>query len=102
MDTVILGALALVAVGMMLSMVRKAGRKVDLPTAEELVGIPPALKNAGDLVGEADEGDTAMAGIEVGDDQLKTSKILEQVGKLVDESPGDAAKLINRWVVVEE
>jgi flagellar biosynthesis/type III secretory pathway M-ring protein FliF/YscJ len=102
MDTVILGALALAAVGMMLSMVRKAGRKVDLPTPEELVGIPPALKSAGDLVGEADEGDTAMAGIEVGDDQLQTSKILEQVGKLVDESPADAAKLINRWVVVEE
>lgn len=101
-DTVILGSLALVAVAMMLSMVRKAGRKVELPTAEELVGIPPALKNPGDLVGEADEGDTAMAGIEVGDDQLKTSKILEQVGKLVDESPDAAAKLINRWVVVEE
>lgn len=103
MDTAILGALALVAVGMMLSMVRKAGRKVELPTAEELVGIPPALiKNAGEIVGEADEGDTAMAGIEVGDEQLKTTKILEQVGKLVEESPGDAAKLINRWVVVEE
>jgi flagellar biosynthesis/type III secretory pathway M-ring protein FliF/YscJ len=101
-DTAILGGLAVVALGMMLSMVRRAGRKVELPTPEELVGIPPALKSPGDMVGEADEGDTAMAGIEVGDDQLKTSKMLEQVGRLVEEHPSDAAKLINRWVVVEE
>jgi flagellar M-ring protein FliF len=101
-DTAILGGMAVVAVGMMLMMVRKASRKVELPTAEELVGIPPALKTSGDMVGEADESETAMAGIEVDDEQMKASKILEQVSKLVSENPADAAKLVNRWVVVEE
>ena len=36
--------LALVALGMMFMMVRKASRPQPLPTAEELVGIPPALQ----------------------------------------------------------
>ena len=48
--TAALGLLAIVALGMMLSMVRKAGKAPTMPTAEELVGIPPAAR-AGDRRG---------------------------------------------------
>lgn len=97
-ETVVLGALGLVAVVMMFSMVKRAGRKSDLPTAEELVGVPPALEVAGDLVGEADESEAAMAGIEISEDEVKIQKMRELVGELINTNPEAAASLVGRWI----
>lgn len=96
----VLGVLALLAMGMMVMMARKATKPLDLPTAEEIVGIPPAL-TTNDLVGEAEESDTAMVGIEVDDDELKVKKMLDQVGDLVKTKPNEAATLFTRWVQPE-
>ena len=100
--TVALGGLALAAIGMMLLMVRKASRSGAVPTAEEIVGIPPALSRASDLVGEADEEDNALAGIELTDESMKSRRLMEQVRELVAEKPEDAAVLINRWITTED
>lgn len=101
-DTAILGVLAVMAVGLMAVMVKRAGQRVELPTPEELVGVPPALASASDLIGEADESHAPLAGIEVGDDDMKAANLLEQVRELVAKSPEDAARLVNRWVSQEE
>lgn len=100
-DKVVLGALALVALFMMLSLVRRAARRVELPTAEELVGVPPTLTTPTDMVGEADEGETALAGIEVNESEMRSRKILESVGEMVKQDPESAAKLVNRWMATE-
>lgn len=100
-EKVLVGALALVSLGMMVVMVRKSSRSADLPSAEELVGVPPKLETTSDLMGEAEESDTPMAGIEVGEDQASANKMLEQVGDMVKSSPESAAKLVNRWIAVE-
>ena len=97
----VLGGLAVVALGMMFMMVRKAGRTQALPTAEELVGVPPALQPASDIVGEAVEGDTAMLGIEIDDEALKTNKMLDEVATLVKNNPQQASQVFNRWVNTE-
>lgn len=102
LKNVLMGGLAAVSLAFMFMMVRKAGKAPALPTAEELVGIPPALEPGSDVVGEADETETAMAGIEVDDDQLKTQKMLEQVGDLVKSNPQVAATVFNRWLNTEE
>jgi flagellar biosynthesis/type III secretory pathway M-ring protein FliF/YscJ len=101
-DKIVLAALALVALGMMVMMVRKAGRHVAPPTTEELAGSPPTLATKDDLVGEADESETAMAGIIVGEDDLKATKLREQVSELIRQSPDTAVKVLNRWVTTEE
>lgn len=101
-EKVALAVLSLIAMGMMLSVVKKAARKAETPTAEEIVGLPPALDGAADVIGEADESETAMAGIEVGEGEMQAAKILEQVGELVEENPEGAAKLVSRWINVEE
>lgn len=101
MDKLILASLALLAVGMMLVMVRKAARRSELPSAEELVGIPPALATQNDLVGEADETDSPMPGIEVAESEVKRQKVLEEVVELVQKEPGSAAKLMGRWITDE-
>ncbi len=100
--TVALGVLAMVALGMMFTMVRKAGKAPSLPTAEELVGIPPALEPGTEVVGEAVEGDTAMIGIEIDDQSLKTGKMLEEIGTLVKNNPQTAASVFNRWLTEGE
>lgn len=99
---VALGGLALVAMGMMLLMVRKTSKAVDIPTAEELVGLPPALVSGSDLVGEAEEGDTAMEGIEMDEGELNIKRMLDEVGDLVKDKPTDAASLFKRWVQPED
>ena len=50
-----LSGLALISLAMMFLMVRKATTHEELPSAEELVGIPPALGDSDlDLIGEAE------------------------------------------------
>lgn len=100
--TAALGGLALVALAMMLLMVRKATRTDPLPSAEELVGMPPALQRGSDVVGEADEADAALAGIELTDDHIKSRKLREQVEELVRTNPDDTAMLLNRWIQSDE
>jgi flagellar biosynthesis/type III secretory pathway M-ring protein FliF/YscJ len=101
-DKAVLGVLALVSVAMMAMLMRKATRKVDLPTAEELVGIPPALKGDGDVFGEADEGDVPMSGIELDEEQVRAGKMLDQVADLVTSSPETAASLLQSWVAADQ
>jgi flagellar M-ring protein FliF len=99
---VVLGGFAVAAVGIMLMMVRKASRPLELPTAETIVGVPPALESEADIVGEADESQMAMEGVELPEDQVKTKKMLEQVQDMVKKNPADAAALLNLWLTAEQ
>lgn len=100
--TAVVGVLTLAALGMVLMLTRRSTQPTDLPKPEQIVGLPPALEAADDLVGEADEGQAAMEGIELEEGELKTKKMLEQVEEMVKKSPSDAAALLNRWVQVAE
>ncbi len=101
-DKIMVGFLALAAVGFMFTMVKKAGKKQELPSPQELVGVPPTLEAKSDLIGEADETDTPLAGIELAEGEIHSAKLLEQVADMVKENPESAAKLIRRWVNVED
>ena len=96
-----LALLAGVSVVMMLLMVRKATKQIELPAVEDIVGIPPALGRMSDVVGEADESETPMEGIEVDSEHVNSSKMLEQVAALVDKEPDLTARLLNRWIEPE-
>lgn len=100
-DKAVLGVLAVFALGLMLTLVRKASREVEIPSAEELVGVPPTLETPSDLIGEADESDLAMAGIEVGEEQVKSRRMLEEVARMVDTNPEAAARLVKQWIASE-
>jgi len=94
-----LSGLALVSLAMMFFMVRKATTHEELPTAEELVGIPPALSDAdSDLIGEAEESSPALEGLEIDDEQLRRQEMLEQISSMVKETPDDAAHLLRKWI----
>ena len=98
----LLAVLAVGAMGMMLMMVRKATKPAELPSAEELSGVPPTLPTVNDMVGEADESEAAMTGIEIGDDEVRARKLVEQVVEMVGSNPESAAGLLGRWVSDEQ
>ncbi|MBX3363562.1 MAG: hypothetical protein KF866_02245 [Phycisphaeraceae bacterium] len=98
----LLVVLSLVSLGLMFTMVRKAARPAKLPSADELVGIPPPLETSSDLIGEADETDPPMTGIELMEGDVARTKMLEQVRQMVDENPDFSAKLVNRWITSED
>lgn len=101
-DKAVLAVLALAALMMMLLLARRASRRVDIPSPEELVGAPPTLDTGSEIVGEADDAETAMAGIEVKDEDLRATKLREQVGAFIRQNPDLSGKLLNRWVASEE
>lgn len=101
-ETVLVGILAAVSVLMMLMMVKKSSKNIELPTAEELVGLPPQLDGMDDLIGEADESDAAMTGIEVEDATVQIQQLREQVSELIKSDPESAAGLVDRWAEVHD
>lgn len=97
--TIALGALSLLALGMMLTMVKKASDRPELPSAEELSGVPPALEtDEADIVGEADESTPALEGLELDDESLRREQMLGQLNDLVKREPLEAAGLLKRWM----
>ncbi len=99
LKNVALGGMAAVSLLLMFMMVRKASKPGELPTAEELVGIPPALVSEDDeMVGEAVDATPTLAGLELDDDEVREAKLVEQVDDLIQEEPDSVVALINRWI----
>lgn len=94
--------LALLSLAMMLLMVRKAGFQATLPTAEEIVGVPPPLPtDQSEIVGEAEESAPAMEGVELDDEALRRKQMLGQISDMVKQNPDEVANLLRRWIRVE-
>jgi flagellar biosynthesis/type III secretory pathway M-ring protein FliF/YscJ len=96
--SIAVGGLAVVSLGLVLLTAMRANKREDLPSASELVGIPPALHGDSDVVGEAGEADSVLAGVELTEDDLKVREMLDQISSLVGDQPDAAARLITRWV----
>lgn len=100
--TISTGALGLVALALMMMMVRKATRPEELPTIEELAGVPPTLPTDDELIGEADEVESSMAGLEVDEEELRTRRLADQISEMIKSAPEDAGGLLGKWVNSDE
>lgn len=96
-ETALVGVLAFISLAMMLLMVKRSSKKIELPSAQELVGVPPHLESVGDLVGEASEGEHVMTGIEIDDQIVQVQQLRDQVSQLIQQDPASAAGLVERW-----
>jgi flagellar biosynthesis/type III secretory pathway M-ring protein FliF/YscJ len=94
----VLSGLALLAIMLMFGMVRKSLRQPKLPSVEELAGVPPTLPSEDDLLGEVEEAETGMEGVEVNEGEIQMRKLAEQISEMVRANPAEAANLFNRWV----
>lgn len=98
----LLTGLSLLSLALMFMMVRKAGAQSQLPTAEEIVGIPPPLPtDQSEIVGEAEESVPAMEGVELDEGDLRHKQMLGQISDMVKRNPDEVANLLRRWIRVE-
>lgn len=97
----LIGGLCVGALGLMLMMVRKAVKPEQLPSIEELAGVPQQLPTDDDLMGEVDELDGGLAGVELDEDELRTRQIAEQISELVKANPEEAGGLLKKWVTAD-
>jgi flagellar M-ring protein FliF len=94
---IVLGALAVVSLFMVSSMVRKAApAPIILPQSERAA--PVAVAGGEDVAGEAGEGVQSMDAVEVDDAAVHTQQMIAQVSTLVKENPDAAANLVKRWL----
>ena len=96
------GSLAVISLVFMLGMVKKATRAEDMPTIEELAGVPPTLPADDDLMGEVDELDGGLAGVEVAEEDLRSRQIADQISELVKANPEEVSNLLGKWVDTEK
>lgn len=97
-----LGGLAVLALGLVVYTALKANKHEQLPTAEELVGIPPTIDTDDEIIGEAEGADPPMEGIEVTDEEMHKRRMQGQIGEVVRERPEDVARIINQWMQDDE
>ncbi len=98
----LLTGLSLLSLAMMFMMVRKAGSQSRLPTAQEIVGVPPPLPtDQSEVVGEAEESAPAMEGLELDEQALRQKQMLGQISNMVRQNPDEVANLLRRWIRVE-
>lgn len=100
--TAMVAGLAVVSLVLMLGMVKKATKPQDMPTIEELAGVPPTLPTDDDLMGEVDEMDGGLAGVELEEGELRSRQIAEQISELVKANPEEAGGLLGKWVGTEK
>ncbi|MCL2640979.1 MAG: hypothetical protein FWD53_09060 [Phycisphaerales bacterium] len=111
----ILALVALGALGMMLMMVRRAvpvSAEADVSPAVFFGGATNGNANGRrrrnergqfevtdeDVVGEANEGDAVLTGIELDDETLQSRKMVDEVSTMIKENPENAASLVKRWL----
>ena len=63
---------------------------------------PSALPDDEDLIGEAEESEAAMPGLELDEESVRARQVAEQISELIKEKPEEAAILVGKWVEVEE
>jgi flagellar biosynthesis/type III secretory pathway M-ring protein FliF/YscJ len=92
-----IGALAVISLFMVSTMVRKGGPAPIVAAAAE-TKVPPHLSSGRELAGEAGEGDSMLDGMELDEDAVRAQQMLEQVSTMVEENPDAAANIMKRWL----
>jgi flagellar M-ring protein FliF len=96
------GALALVSMFMVSTMVKKSGPVPvtaggGVPIDEE--DSETRILKAGDgVAGEASEGAATLDGVELDEESVKAQQMIDQVQELVKANPDGAASLVKRWM----
>jgi flagellar M-ring protein FliF len=95
-------SLAILAMGMMLTMARKSGTPV--ATQEDSAADVTAVGPLGDLyvddgaIGKAGSPDAFLIAQETDENSIRTRQISKQVSDLINDDPDGAAQLVRRWI----
>jgi flagellar biosynthesis/type III secretory pathway M-ring protein FliF/YscJ len=96
-----LGGLALMSLFMVSMMVRKGTPALVSPVPAAVApgaAAPATLGPEESLAGEAADGRSLLAGMELDEDAVRNQQMLDQVSSMVKENPDAAASLVKRWL----
>jgi flagellar biosynthesis/type III secretory pathway M-ring protein FliF/YscJ len=97
---VAISALAMISLVMVLMMVRKAAQPVEFrKDKESMMGQKPvdALSFEDSNIASGHE-DGLLAGLELGEDAMRSQQVLTQIRQMVSDDPESAATLLGRWM----
>ena len=98
--TIGLGSLVVLCLGLMFLMLRRSSpRPLHDPTLDVEVEIPRGIDV--ELIDEVEDSQVVLEGIEVGDEMVRRSVMLEQIKESVQSSPEEVAHVLRRWVRTE-
>jgi flagellar biosynthesis/type III secretory pathway M-ring protein FliF/YscJ len=96
-----LGGLAVMSLFMVSMMVRKGTPALVTPglaAAPAGGAVPATLGPEESLAGEAADGRSLLAGMELDEEAVRNQQMLDQVSNMVKENPDAAASLVKRWL----
>lgn len=98
-----ISSLAMLSLFMVLMMVRKAGGPVEMTEEEAttmMAGPKPldVLSVEESNIAEATDANGLLEGFELGDDEIRSHQVLEQIREMVKASPDMATKLVRKWI----
>ncbi len=98
-----ISSLAMLSLFMVLMMVRKAGGPVEITEEEAttmMAGPKPldVLSVEESNIAEATDSNGLLEGFELGDDEIRSHQVLEQIREMVKTSPDMATKLVSKWI----
>jgi flagellar biosynthesis/type III secretory pathway M-ring protein FliF/YscJ len=98
---VAVSALAMISLFMVLMMVRKAGQPMEIKNDKEtaMTGQSPveALSFEDSNIASGHE-DGLLAGLELGEETMRSQQVLGQIRQMVSDDPDAAATLLSRWM----
>ena len=98
------GGMALLIVaawGMMFLMVRKVGQNVSTTPDSTAVLEPTLLIDDVDVLGEVDDADVVLDGVEINNDEVRRKVMLDQIREAVQAHPEESASVLRRWTRTE-
>ncbi len=97
---VILGALALVSLFMVSTLVKKGSTPLAPPASSlgRASAEPGVINEVETPVGEVGTADPSLDGLEMDPEAIRTHQVAQQVTSLVKENPDSAAALVKRWL----
>jgi len=98
--TVGLGSLVVLCLGMMFMMLRRSSpRSLQDPILDSELEIKNGIDV--EIVDEVEDSQVVLEGVEVGDEMVRRSVMLEQIKESVQSSPEEVAHVLRRWVRTE-
>ncbi|MFW6154683.1 MAG: hypothetical protein ACOC95_05655 [Planctomycetota bacterium] len=90
--TVVLGTLAVAALGMVLMFARR--KHPESPTLNDGMD----AESMPDTLGAAEGVEGALEGYELDEDAIRSERVVDQVGQMVRDRPDNATNLLRRWI----
>jgi flagellar biosynthesis/type III secretory pathway M-ring protein FliF/YscJ len=93
--------LIVAALGMMFLMVRRVGQNVSASPDSTAVVEPTLLVDDVDVLGEVDDTDVVLDGVEINNDEVRRKVMLDQIREAVQAHPEESASVLRRWTRTE-